>query len=120
MKLVANSYSAKIAYGQLTATREASRVWVQALQMPNWVWLAMIFLAASALALTTIARERTQLRVATASHVQTEQRLAQVQEANDKLKGKIGSMKKDSRAVENIAQDRLNSVRANEIVVATR
>jgi cell division protein FtsB len=120
LKLVANSYSAKIAYGQVTATREVSRAWLQALRMPNWVWLAMIFLAASALALTTIARGRTQLRVATASSVQTEQRLAQTQTVNEKLKGKIRSVKNDSRAIQSLAQDRLNSVRANEIVVATR
>ena len=120
MKLVANSYSAKISYGQVTATRETSLAWLQTLRMPNWVWLAMIFLAASALALTTIARERTQLHSARTLHAQTEQRLAQAQAANEKLKGKIRTVKNDSRAVEKIAQERLNSVRANEIVVATR
>ncbi|HZS08075.1 MAG TPA: septum formation initiator family protein [Blastocatellia bacterium] len=120
MKQVANSYSAKINYGQIAATGEASRAWVRALRMPNWVWLMMIFLAAAALALTTIARERTQLQGARTSHARTEQRLTQAQAETEKLRAKVKSARNDPRVSENAAQDRLNYVRPNEIVVPIR
>lgn len=119
MKQVVNSYSAKIAYGQV-ADRETSRSWLQALRMPNWVWLMMIFVSGSALALTTIARERTQLRTAQAAQTQTKQALVQTQEKNKQIKAKTDRVRSSQRALENAAQDQLNYVRPGEIVVATR
>lgn len=119
MKQVVNLYSAKIAYGQ-GAVRETSRSWIQALRMPNWVWLMMIFVAGSALALTTIARERTQLREAQAAQAQTKQVLVQTQEKNKQIKAKTDRVRNSRQALENAAQDQLNYVRPGEIVVATR
>ena len=73
-----------------------------------------------ALALTTIARERTQLLESRTSHAQTQQRLIQTQAETEKLRAKIKSVKNDPRVSENAAQDRLNYVRPNEIVVPIR
>jgi cell division protein FtsB len=119
LKPVINLYSAKIAYGQV-AVRETSRPWIQALRMPNWVWLMMIFMAGAALALTTIARERTQLREAQARRAQATEQLSQTQAGNQKIRARVRSLKNDQRVYENTGQDRLNYVRPGEIVVAIR
>lgn len=120
MKLAGTSYTAKINYGQIAVARDNSRAWLQSLRLPGWGWLLMVFLAAAALALTVIARERTQLREARGSYAQTIQRLKQTQAQNETLKAATKNLRVDARAGNNTAQDSLNLIRANEIVVPVR
>lgn len=119
MKPVGTSYSIKVAYGQV-AVRDTARVWWRALQMPDWVWLMMIFMASAALALTMMMRERTQLRAAQTSLTQTQQALIQVQGKNKQNKARLEGLRTSRQRAENIAQDELNYVRSNEVIVSMR
>jgi cell division protein FtsB len=114
LKPVVNSSLPKITYTQVSTARAA---W-WALKIPNYVWLAMIMAAAAALSLSTLAREREEVRRAQAAFTQAQGRVAQVQTANQRLKTEVKNLKNDPRAAERAAQERLNYVRPNEIVVA--
>lgn len=114
MKPAVNSSLTKFNYGQVATVRAA---W-WALKIPNFVWLAMIITAAAALSLNTIAREREEVHRAQSTFAQAEGQVTQAQTANQRLKVEIKKLKDDPRAVERAAQERLNYLRSNEIVVA--
>ena len=116
MKPVVNSSFTKYAYEQAVPARAA---W-QSLRIPNYVWLAMLMTAAGALSLGTLARERQEMRQATAAYVQTQGLVKGAEAQNLRLKAEVKGLREDSRAAERVAQERLNYVRSNEIVVTTR
>ncbi len=114
LKPAVNSSLTKFHYGQVATVRAAW--WV--LKVPNFVWLAMIVIAATALSLNTIAREREEFRRAHAALAQAQGQVTQAQTANRRLKDGINNLKNDPHAVECAAQERLNYLRSNEIAVA--
>ena len=114
MKPAVNSSLTKFNYGQAATVRAA---W-WALKIPNFVWLAMIMLAATALSLNTIAREREEVHRAQAVLAQAQGQVSQAQNVREQLKVEIKTLKDDPRAVERAAQERLHYLRSNEIVVA--
>src|ERR1044071_4664375 len=114
LKPAVNSSLTKFNYGQVATVHAAW--WV--LKVPNFVWLAMILLAATALSLNTIAREREEVRRAQTVLAQAEGQVIQAQTANRQLKAEIKNLKDDPRAIERNAQERLHYLRSNEIVVA--
>jgi len=114
LKPAVNSSLTKFNYGQVATARAA---W-WALKIPNFVWLAMILLAATALSLNTIAREREEVHRAQTVLAQAQGKVSQAQTVNRELKTEIKKSKDDPRAVERAAQERLHYLRSNEIVVA--
>lgn len=116
MKPAVNSSWTKYNYHQVAQARTA---W-WALKVPNYVWLAMMITAAAALSFTTIAREREEVRRAQTAYSQTEGQAKQAQSQNEQLRAGIKGLKNDRRALDRAAQDRLNYVRPNEIVVSPR
>lgn len=115
MKQVVNSSLTKLNYDQVATAHAA---W--ALKIPNYVWLAMILVAAAALSLTTVAREREEVRSARAAYAQTQERARQAQAQTERLRIEIKNLKENPRAAERVAQEQLNYVRPNEIIIATR
>jgi septal ring factor EnvC (AmiA/AmiB activator) len=116
LKPAVNSSLTKFGYTQVATARAA---W-WALRLPNYVWLAMILVAAAALSLNTIAREREEVRRAQTSYSQTESRFQQAQTENQKLKTELKSLKQNPGVAGRAVQDRLHYVRPNEIVVVPR
>ncbi len=78
----------------------------------------MIMTAAAALSLSTMAREREEVRLAHTAVAQTQGQVIQAQTVNQQIKVEIKNLKDDPHAVERAAQERLNYLRSNEIVVA--
>ena len=118
MKPVANSYSANFAVSQAApAIRERLAVWVPAI--PNYVWLAMLLLAATLLASSTLWRSRTQMQTAHRVHSAAHSRLVQAQTVNAELKTQTQQLRTNQRAAAQAAQAQLHYVKRNEIVVAT-
>src|SRR5438067_12673042 len=93
LKPAVNSSLTKFNYGQAATVRSA---W-WALKIPNLVWLAMILLAATALSLNTIAREREEVRRAQIVLTQAEGQVIQAHTANRQLKTEIKNLKNDPR-----------------------
>ena len=115
MKPAVNSSLTKINYGQVATVRAA---W-WALKIPNYVWLAMILTAATALSLNAMTRESEEVRRAEAARSQTAGRVTQAQTSNQQLKGEVQSLKNDPEVAARAAQERLNYLRPNEIMIAT-
>jgi cell division protein FtsB len=80
----------------------------------------MLLAAASALSFSTLARARAEAQSARLSYAQTEGRLRQAQTENVRLQVEIKELRENPRTAERLAQDRLNYVRPNEIVISVR
>ncbi len=119
MKPVANSYSVNLAVNDYSpAIRERIAAFVPTI--PNAVWLAMILLATSLLALSTLVRTRGQMTAMKTKHAVTQNRLTETQSANDELKAQTQQLRTNMRAAAQAAQTQLHLVKPNEIVIATR
>jgi len=129
LKRVANSYSAKERSTQAIAvrsrafparTRAASRTsaknWIP--HIPNYVWLAMIVLAFSALSVSTYRRAQDAEADALQSHAVVSSRLENVKATNHQIKQQTQQIKTNPRAAEAAAQQQLRVLRRNEVVVA--
>jgi cell division protein FtsB len=117
LKPAANTSATRILnHPQAALVVAASRV----PRLPGYVWLAMIIIAAAALSFGTIARARGEMRQARTAHAQAHAQVKLVESANELLKSRLQNLQQDHRAIERAAQDRLNYVRPNEVVVSTR
>jgi cell division protein FtsB len=88
--------------------------------IPNYVWLAMLLLAATLLALSTLVRAGGQAAQARNAHADTQSRLIQAQTANSELKNQTRQLRQNPRAAAQAAQAQLHYVKRNEIVVGLR
>jgi len=133
LKRVDNSYSAKNRSTQVIAvrpralpagthagarasSRSSVRSWIP--QIPNYVWLAMIVLAFSALSVSTYRRAQDAEQDALQSHAVVSSRLENAKATNRQIKQQTEQIKTNPRAAEAAAQQQLRVLRRNEVVVA--
>ena len=117
MKQVVNSYSANLTFTQAPVLGE--RVAALVPPIPNYVWLAMLLLAATLLGVSTMLRARGLIITARNSYTVTDSRLAQAQAANLAIKDKTNLIRTNSHAAAQAAQEQLHYAKPNEIVIAT-
>lgn len=119
MKPVANSYSVNLALNTYSpAIGERIAAFVPTI--PNSVWLAMLLLATSLLAFSTLVRARGQVATVKTKHAVTQNRLVETQNTNAELKAQTQQLRTNVRAAAQAAQTQLHLVKPNEIVIATR
>ena len=96
-------------------TRAATRR--RDLSLPSWVVFSMIMLATFAVCVTVTMRTRAASAAAEQRFVQMETEVQSIRDKNASLRRDVERLHKDPRAREAAARERLNMVRANEIVV---
>jgi cell division protein FtsB len=87
------------------------------LSIPSWVVFSMIMLATFAVCFTVTMRTRAASAAAEQKFVQMESDVQGIREKNASLRRDVERLRKDPRTREAVARERLNMVRANEIVV---
>ena len=87
------------------------------LSIPSWVVFSMIMLATFAVCVTVTMRTRAASNVAEQKFVQMESDVQGIREKNAALRRDVERLRKDPRTREAVARERLNMVRANEVVV---
>ena len=87
------------------------------LSIPSWVVFSMIMLATFAVCVTVTMRTRAASVAAEQKFVQMESKVQGIREKNAALRRDVERLHKDPRVREAVARERLNMVRANEIVV---
>jgi cell division protein FtsB len=96
-------------------TRSATRR--RDLSLPSWAVFSMIMLATFAVCVTVTMRTRAASVAAEQHFAQMESEVQSIREKNAALRHDVERLRKDPRAREAAARERLNMVRANEIVV---
>jgi Flp pilus assembly protein TadG len=106
--------------GAAAGTRASSRARVKSRipKVPNYVWLAMIVLAFTALSFSTYRRAQDTEQDAVQSHAVVSSRVQNVKAANKQIKKQTEQIKTNPRAAEAAAQQQLRVLRRNEVVVA--
>lgn len=112
----AKTYAAKGYSSSLTGARVAWRM----PRIPNFVWLAMIILAISALSYSAYNRSRQQEEEARASYNETAMRVEDVKTTNRRIKEQTARIRQNPSISAQKAQDQLRLMRRNEIVVSLR
>jgi len=106
--------------GTSAGTRSSSRSrvtsWIP--HIPNYVWLATIVLAFTALSFSTYRRAQDAEQEALQSHAVVSSRLDNVKATNQHIKQQTAQIKSNPRAAEAAAQQQLRVLRRNEVVVA--
>ena len=87
------------------------------LSLPSWVVFSMIMLATFAVCVTVTMRTRAASAAAEQKFVQMETEVQGIRQKNAALRRDVERLSKDPRAREAVARERLNMVRANEIVI---
>ena len=118
MKQVVSSYSANLTF--TASPMPGERVAALVPPIPNYVWLAMLLLAATLLGVSTMLRARGQMATARNNYAVSDARLAQAQAANTAIKDKTNLIRTNSQAAAQAAQEQLHYVKPTEIVIATR
>jgi cell division protein FtsB len=112
-----NSYPVRtISRGYITDAGLRDAWWIP--EIPNYVWLAMIILAVSALSISTLMRSQAQEREAKASYTSVKTRLENAKGINRQIKEQTQRIKNNPEVAAQAAQDELRLLRPNEIVVA--
>lgn len=96
-------------------TRAATRL--RDFSIPSWVVFSMIMLATFAVCVTVTMRTHAARGAAEQKYQQMETEVQSIRDKNASLRRDIERLRKDPRAQEAAARERLNMVRANEIVV---
>jgi cell division protein FtsB len=116
LKPVGNSSVTRVNYSQAVATRISWR----GFYIPNYVWLVMIVVAATAISASTAIRAREQARNAQISYQQTAERAKQMQIDNARIRERTKQLREDPRANEQAAREQLHYLRPNEVAVKLR
>lgn len=87
------------------------------LALPSWVVFCMLMLATFAVCVTVTMRTHAEMRSAEQAFDQMNAEVGQTRATNDALRSEVGRLRSDPRAIEAAARERLNMVRANEVVV---
>lgn len=116
MKPASNSSVSRLSYVEAAAIRISPG----GLNIPGYVWLAMIVIAALAISISTAVRAREQARNAQASYQQTAERIKLMQGENEQIRTYIKQLKEDPRATAQAAREQLHYVAPNEVAVKVR
>lgn len=85
--------------------------------IPSWVVFCMIMLATFAVCVTVTMRTHAGLRSAEGEYRQVSTEVRAMQDRNERLRHEVELLKDNPKAIETAARERLNMVRANEVVV---
>ena len=89
----------------------------RAFSLPSWVVFSMIMLATFAVCVTVTMRTHAARGAAEQKFVQMETEVQSIRERNASLRRDVERLRTDRKVQEATARERLNMVRANEIVV---
>jgi len=112
----ATATAARLNYSNVAGIRVA-QAWPR---LPNFVWLAMIVVAAGALAFATMVRSSAEVRNSRRMFAQSSEEARQADISNQRLRGRLQDTRRTSAAADRIAQDRMTYLRSNEIVIAVK
>jgi cell division protein FtsB len=93
---------------------------LESLRIPNYAWVVTALLALALLAVAAIYREREGLRQAQTSYQYTQEKMQATQTTNGLMRRDIQALKSDKDVITQKAQEKLNYVRPNEVVVVMR
>lgn len=85
--------------------------------IPSWVVFGMIILATFALCVTVTMRTRAEMRTASQQYEMINNDVTALRNSNAALALEVKRLRTDPRTIEAAARERLNMVRANEIIV---
>jgi len=85
--------------------------------IPSWVIFGMIILATFSVCVTVTVRTRAIMNTASEQYVRIENDVEVLRNFNHALRLEVEQLRNNPRAIESAARNRLNMVRANEIVV---
>jgi cell division protein FtsB len=85
--------------------------------IPAWVIFGMIILATFAVCVAVTMRTHAKMSLASQQYVRMQTDVEGIRNANQSLRVEIQQLRTDPRTIEAAARNRLNMVRANEIVV---
>ena len=85
--------------------------------IPSWVVFSMIMLATFAVCITVTMRTHAARGAAEQRFVQMETEVQGIRQTNEELQRDVERLRRDPRVREAAARERLNMVRANEVVV---
>ncbi|MDT5293905.1 MAG: cell division protein FtsB [Acidobacteriota bacterium] len=85
--------------------------------VPSWVVFSMIMLATFAVCVTVTMRTHAEMRGAEQKFERMSTEVQSIREKNASLRRDVERLRTDPRAIEAAARDRLNMVRANEVVI---
>ena len=85
--------------------------------IPAWVIFGIIILATSSICVAVTMRTRTRMSLASQQYVRMQTDVASLRAGNQSLRLEIEQLRTDPRTIESAARNRLNMVRANEIVI---
>jgi cell division protein FtsL len=85
--------------------------------VPSWVVFCMIMLATFAVCATVTMRTHAEMRSAEGEYRQVSAEVETLRDRNASLRQEVERLKTDPRTIETAARERLNMVRANEVVV---
>ncbi len=120
MKQAVNSYSTRTSVRVRSVGFEGARSLWWMPRFPNYVWLAMIILAISALSYSAYSSAREQEREARDSFNETSARVENAKNANRQIKEQTTRIKQNPEVAAQAAQNQLRLIRRNEIVVSLR
>lgn len=89
----------------------------RAFSIPSWVVFSMIMLATFAVCVTVTMRTHAARGAAEQRFEQMETEVNGIRQQNEALRGDVERLRKDPRTMEAAVRERLNMVRANEVVV---
>src|SRR5215213_8389481 len=90
----------------------------RAFSIPSWAVFSMIMLATFAVCVTVTMRTHAARGAAEQKYLQMETEVQSIRDRNASLRRDVERLRNDKRVQEAAARERLNMVRANEIVVA--
>jgi cell division protein FtsB len=88
------------------------------LALPSWVVFCMIMLATFAVCVTVTMRTHAGMRTAVQEHEQVLSDVEKTRAENQALRQQVELMRQDPHTIEAAARERLNMLKANEVVVA--
>lgn len=116
MKQVLNSSTTKAIPSQLVVPNAA----LMSFRIPNYVWVITVLMALALLSVAAVYRERVGLHQAQAAFQFTQNKMQESQINNDLLRRDIHAMQHEKDVMVRNAQQKLNYVRTNEVVVVMR
>jgi cell division protein FtsB len=87
------------------------------LSLPSWVIFSMLMLATFAVCVTVTMRTHAARGAAEQKYAQMETEVRAIRQKNDSLRRDAERLRTDRKVLEAAARERLNMVRANEVVV---
>ncbi|HEX8558881.1 MAG TPA: septum formation initiator family protein [Pyrinomonadaceae bacterium] len=87
------------------------------MSLPSWVIFSMLMLATFAVCVTVTMRTHAARGAAEQKYAQMETEVRAIRQKNDSLRRDAERLRTDRKVLEAAARERLNMVRANEVVV---